>query len=450
SLRDDEPLGGVLGQQDDQLTHDEYHSFDDLEERLEERLEARSGEVPLLSRTDPGDTWSATDLGVAPEATQDIAAGPADDAEPAWADPAAPVAPAAEHDDWAADGAYDEDGNWVEPDVAYAEGGYDEHGNWVEPDGGYADGYYDDNGEWVDEEPEPVGGGREVATRARPRRRAPAERPPSGGERDVRTATIVGAVFALVAVIALKAGPTFAMVVVVAVLAVAAAEYFNGLRRAGYDAATLVGITTCVAFPLAVYWRGALAYPLIGFLAVAACLGWYLVGAGGEQGRVVEGTGATLLGIFWIGGLGSFAALMLTAHDGTSVLFTAILATVAYDVGGFFVGRSAGHRPLSEASPNKTVEGLAGGAVAAIVVTIIAVGIQHVGPWNGFSAALILGIAAAVAAPLGDLCQSLVKRDLGLKDMGSVLPGHGGIFDRFDSMLFVLPVVFWLVYAVGH
>ena len=81
---------------------------------------------------------------------------------------------------------------------------------------------------------------------------------------------------------------------------------------------------------------------------------------------------------------------------------------------------------------------------------VIAVGSMKLGPWDGYGPALALGLAAAVAAPLGDLCQSLVKRDLGVKDMGTILPGHGGIFDRFDAVLFVLPTIYYLVTIVGH
>ena len=222
------------------------------------------------------------------------------------------------------------------------------------------------------------------------------------------------------------------------------------LRKVGWEAATLVGIVACTLFPVAVYWRGPMAYPLIGFLVVVTVLCWYLVGAGGPDPRVLEGSGATLLGVAWIGGLGSSAAAILGLHDGTPLLVTAILATVAYDVAGLFVGRSMGHRPLTTASPNKTIEGLVGGMGAAFVMTLIVVGIVGKGPWTGFGPALLLGVGAACAAPLGDLCQSLLKRDLGVKDMGTILPGHGGVLDRFDSMLFVLPTVFWLAVAVGH
>jgi len=191
------------------------------------------------------------------------------------------------------------------------------------------------------------------------------------------------------------------------------------------------------------------AFALVGFLVVATLLAWFLAGAGGPDPRVLEGTGATLLGIAWIAGLGSTATATLQLHDGNWLLFAAIFATVAYDVAGLFVGRAMGHRPLSAASPNKTVEGLFGGMGAAFLAVVVVVGILGKGPYHGAGAGILLGLGAAAAAPLGDLCQSLVKRDLGVKDMGSVLPGHGGVLDRIDGMLFVVPTLFWLTVSFG-
>jgi phosphatidate cytidylyltransferase len=177
-------------------------------------------------------------------------------------------------------------------------------------------------------------------------------------------------------------------------------------------------------------------------LTVMAALGWHLVGADGEA-RVIESIGVTLLGVGWIGGLGSFAALMLRGPDGVGFLLAAVVATVAYDVGAFGVGRSAGSRPLSEASPNETVEGLVGGTLAALVATLVLFGLIGVAPFDSFGDAFLVGLVAAIAAPIGDLCESLVKRDLGVKDMAATIPGHGGFLDRFDAMLFVLPFVFY-------
>jgi phosphatidate cytidylyltransferase len=139
--------------------------------------------------------------------------------------------------------------------------------------------------------------------------------------------------------------------------------------------------------------------------------------------------------------------LSLQAGDSTpgqGILFAAIIGTVGYDVGGLFIGRNAGRQPLSAASPNKTVEGLAGGCIVAFVVVILLGVSVGMGPIDDFGEAALVGLIVAIAAPLGDLCQSLIKRDLGVKDMGTILPGHGGLLDRFDGLLFVLPAV-WLL-----
>jgi phosphatidate cytidylyltransferase len=146
----------------------------------------------------------------------------------------------------------------------------------------------------------------------------------------------------------------------------------------------------------------------------------------------------------YVGGLGSFAALLLRQPNGIGMLFGAILVTVAADVGGLFVGQRMGRSPLTAASPNKTVEGFAGGIVAAVIAACLILGVGKWFPWE-FMDALVLGIVGGVMAPLGDLCESRLKRDLGVKDMGNVLPGHGGILDRFDGLLFVLPATYSVV-----
>jgi phosphatidate cytidylyltransferase len=190
-----------------------------------------------------------------------------------------------------------------------------------------------------------------------------------------------------------------------------------------------------------VYWKGIEAYPVLIVLTVMAALSWHLVGAD-RDARMVESAGVTVLGVLWIGGLGSFAALLLSQPDGIGLLLAAIVATVAYDVGGLAVGRSMGATPLSAASPNKTKEGLVGGMLVAAFVMIVW-GLFGVAPLDGPLVALQVGVFAAIVAPLGDLCESQVKRDLGIKDMGSLLPEHGGILDRFDALLFVLPAVYY-------
>jgi phosphatidate cytidylyltransferase len=215
------------------------------------------------------------------------------------------------------------------------------------------------------------------------------------------------------------------------------------LRQVGYEPVTLAGIAGTVGLVVGAYNNGPSAIPTVLFLTTAVCLLWYLVNAGGDS--PVMNIGVTLLGVLWVGMFGSFAALMLSLGDrGVGILLAAILGTVAYDIGGLFVGRNAGSKPLSAASPNKTWEGLIGGCVVAVCfVTLLAV-IKGFGPIEDPAEGFLVGLAIAIAAPLGDLCESLIKRDLGVKDMGTILPGHGGLMDRFDGLLFVLPTVYLL------
>lgn len=394
---------GAMGDQDAEPSHDEYFGFDDLEQRVGERR----GEQAAGPRFETGgDDWNATDVGEV-----DVPTETGDRLGEAWADQ--------EWDDVVVDDGAEEGD--VDIDLADAPLMTEE-----------AEGAFDDDELYEDEPNEDLG-----------------SEPPSGGERDLAQAAMVGAGMGAVAIVLLLLGPKFVVPLVALILGASAMEYFSKLREVGWEAAPLLGIATCALFPFAVYWRGPAAAALVGFVAVVSVLVWYLVGAGGKEPRLLEGAGATLLGVFWIGGLGASAAALLRVNDGTALLVTAILATIAYDAGGYFAGKALGHRPLSTASPNKTWEGLVGGVGAAIVVTVVIVGILGYGPWTGLGAGLALGVGAAVAAPLGDLSQSLFKRDLGIKDMSGLIPGHGGVFDRFDAMLFVLPTVFWLAVTLG-
>jgi phosphatidate cytidylyltransferase len=178
------------------------------------------------------------------------------------------------------------------------------------------------------------------------------------------------------------------------------------------------------------------------FLTAAFGLLWYLAGAGGDDSPVL-GVASTMLVVGYVVVLGAFGALILTLPSGIGVLYGAVLTAVCYDVGAFFVGRSLGTRPMSAASPNKTFEGLAGGWIASILVSVVVLG--HISPWDeiGIGQKALFGMAAALAATLGDLCESVLKRDLGVKDMGTLLPGHGGVLDRFDALLFVLPATYY-------
>jgi phosphatidate cytidylyltransferase len=291
------------------------------------------------------------------------------------------------------------------------------------------------------EPPTAAAGGQPRRSARPPRREA---EPPSDGGRDVPQAIFVGVAFAVVAIILMKLGAGFTMILVEAVIVVAGIEFLNAARRGGYRPATLLGLAAIAAYPLAVYWRGEAAMPLVLFLALVFTLLWYMLGVGGDV-SAISNSGVTLLGVAYVGLLGSFAALLLDIPiQGVSIFLVTIVAGVFYDVGGFFVGRQFGRTPLSTVSPNKTVEGLVGGMAVAVVAVLFTAVLLGFGPFS-FGQALVFGVALAVAAPLGDLAESLMKRDLGIKDMGSLLPSHGGLLDRFDSMLFVLPTAYYMV-----
>jgi phosphatidate cytidylyltransferase len=261
-------------------------------------------------------------------------------------------------------------------------------------------------------------------------------------ERDLRQSAIAGVAFGVVAIGVFALGPAPAAVLVAGVVAICAAELFDSLRRGGYQPAVLLGLVASVSLVGAAYWKGEVALPLVMGLTVVFALLWYLLGV--TRAAPTVNLALSIFGVAYIGLLGSFAALMLTFPNGTGVLAGVVLVVAVNDAGALFAGRRFGRRPLApDISPGKTVEGVVGGAVAGIAVAWLALGIIGLAPWDSGSA-VALGLVVAVVAPLGDLCQSMIKRDLGLKDMGNVLPGHGGLLDRFDSLLFVLPAAYYL------
>jgi phosphatidate cytidylyltransferase len=302
--------------------------------------------------------------------------------------------------------------------------------------------------EETEEPAEPQARARRRVRRLRPPRRATrAERSGTRGPagRDVRTAILTGVGFAVVVFVLFKLGPETALALCAVLVTLAAAELYGVLRSKGFRPATLLGLAATLSAMIANYLKGQEAVPLVLALTVGFGLLWFLFGV--ERARPTVNFAVTLGAFVWVGVLGSFAGLLLDPRafpdrHGVAFLGGAVIATIAYDIGGYVVGHFGSH-PLAPAiSPRKTWEGLVGGMAASVLVSVVVVG--HIHPWSTGSAAA-LGILVAVMAPLGDLCQSMVKRDLDVKDMGTLLPGHGGILDRVDAMLFVLPATYYLV-----
>ena len=293
-----------------------------------------------------------------------------------------------------------------------------------------------------------------AARNARPSgsvRTTPSSKATAGvGGRDMPTAVAVGALMAAVFIATIIAGPLAALAVVVVVIGLAGVEYFEKVTEKGYQPASFVGILACVAAPVASYNFGERAVPLFIVLAfVAGCLSF--IGAPNLNSSPMPNMAITTLGVIWIGLAGAFGGLILgaesagaiPAHAGTDTLLLLAIGVVVNDIGALFVGSSAGRTPLRGwISPNKSVEGFIGGALLTVIAMAV-VGIAGKSDTWSNPNLIVLGLVIAITAPLGDLTESMFKRNLDIKDFGSLVKGHGGVLDRFDGFLFTLPAVFY-------
>ena len=228
-----------------------------------------------------------------------------------------------------------------------------------------------------------------------------------------------------------------------AAIAIALAELTAALANSKHKinvpvipvAAGGAAVLTCM------YWLGSRASLAALALTVVAIFAWRL--PGGPSGYVKDVT-AGIFAMIYLPFLASFVMAMLSPADGARRVLTFVILTICSDIGGYFAGITLGRHPMAPViSPKKTWEGFAGSAAACLVggglcVTLL----LHGHAWQG----LLTGAAAVLAATLGDLVESMIKRDLEIKDMGTLLPGHGGIMDRLDSLLIVAPVVWLLLF----
>jgi phosphatidate cytidylyltransferase len=231
-------------------------------------------------------------------------------------------------------------------------------------------------------------------------------------------------------------------------------EFYRIARAAGGDPLDPIGIPLAGLIPLAAFaaHEGIVRVPLsLGAVVVVALLG-VSIWARGAAGRPLEAVAATVLGVLYTGGMLSFG-YALRYHPyavgqaaGSSLVALPLVLTWATDIGAFFVGRAIGGRKLIPAvSPGKTVSGAVGGLVVTIIVcwlyaryvlpSVAQLGLSPAG-------AVVFAIVVSVAAQIGDLAESLLKREAGVKDSSHLIPGHGGVLDRLDSLLFVLPVAY--------
>jgi phosphatidate cytidylyltransferase len=221
-------------------------------------------------------------------------------------------------------------------------------------------------------------------------------------------------------------------------------ELYTGMRHARLQPAAAPGLLGVLVILAGTYRQGpeALGFGLA--MVLVFSLLWFLLGV--IRSHPVANLGATVLGVLYVGFLGSYPIQILSLPDWQGITIAYLALTIASDVGAFAAGSYLGRvRIFPNVSPRKSLEGVVGGALLAAALAVAV--IRDIHPFSA-KTALAMAILVAIAAPLGDLFESMLKRAVGVKDLGSILPGHGGMLDRLDSILVVAPAVFYFARLV--
>jgi len=270
---------------------------------------------------------------------------------------------------------------------------------------------------------------------------APGKRAPGRAGRDLPAAIAVGVGLALLVVVPLYSPYRWGFVVVVAAAVVLGVhELVAALRRLGARPPRTPLLAGGVAMVALAYAHGPDGLVLALLLTVLACLAWRLADPAEGYLRDVAASG---LAATYVPFLAGFAALLAVPADGPRRVTAFIAVVVCSDVGGYAAGVLFGRHPMAPSvSPKKSWEGFAGSLTAcAVAGAVLFPTLFGASPLLG----VVYGLAVVAAATLGDLGESMVKRDIGIKDMGTLLPGHGGIMDRLDSLLPTAPVAYVLL-----
>ncbi|MCZ7420377.1 phosphatidate cytidylyltransferase [Verrucosispora sp. WMMA2121] len=282
--------------------------------------------------------------------------------------------------------------------------------------------------------------------RHRGRRRAGAGRPAtqqgaSRAGRNLPAAISVGVCLGAAVLLPLFLYTPAFLLVLVAAFGVGIWEMSRAVRRGGAEV-PLVPLVAGGVLTVTLAWFAGLDALLLGLLVtVAGTLVWRL--GDGTANLRRDMTAATLISVY-VPFLGGFAALLASSPgDGALRVLVTLVAVVLSDTGGYAAGANFGKRPMAPTiSPKKSWEGFAGSVGAAALGSAVLLWLLFdVAPWWG----AVFGVAVSGAAVLGDLAESMIKRDLGVKDMSNLLPGHGGLMDRLDSVLFAVPTAYLLL-----
>jgi phosphatidate cytidylyltransferase len=275
-------------------------------------------------------------------------------------------------------------------------------------------------------------------------RRKGASRGQSGGGRsELLSRVLVAIPAAIIAIIFIDLGGLAFALFLIAVGWACMTELYRLLER--WRPVTIVGLAAVAALVLAARYGD---FRSVMGVLVATLPVIFLVVVARGSGHATVSIAGTLLGVFWIGLAAAHGMLLRELPHGNGVVIDVLLGTFIGDTGAYLGGKLFGRRALAPSiSPNKTVEGLFCGALAAILAVFVAGGFQT---WMTQGNALLLGIAVAVFGPIGDLFESLIKRDSGVKDAGTLFGPHGGVLDRADAALFTIVAGYYVWFAAIH
>jgi phosphatidate cytidylyltransferase len=237
------------------------------------------------------------------------------------------------------------------------------------------------------------------------------------------------------------------ILVMSAALGIAAWEYWRMFVRGGYAPSGPVLIGGVILMALSRGGFGFLYSDLIATVLILAAMGVHVFGYTRHSNTAAIDFCITLTGLFYLGWLGSYFLSLRLLPDGQWWFLVALPAVWLADAGAFLFGRKFGrHRMAPTVSPKKTWEGYFGGIVIASILTpLLASAWRLVAPEINVEIALVLGFVIAIVAPLGDLGESMIKRQFGVKDSSNILPGHGGIMDRIDTWIWAAAIGYYFI-----
>ncbi|MDO8684239.1 MAG: phosphatidate cytidylyltransferase [Armatimonadota bacterium] len=266
---------------------------------------------------------------------------------------------------------------------------------------------------------------------------------------------LIGIPFAIILVYA-RGGAPFALIIAIIAM-IGLWEFYGGSEKQGAKSLWWLGLPFSVSFIVAAWFKPALLdFSIVMLGLFLAMLIWELFR---HDRAPIRNIGATLLGAVYVGGLFGYLVLLRQMPGKVDINYSsswfdlqsrgawlamfAMLTTWACDTGAYFVGSTIGkHKLAPTLSPGKTIEGAVGAIVCSTLMALLIGGVLGFHIWSR----ILLGVVIGAFSILGDLCESAMKREIGIKDFGAIMPGHGGVLDRCDSLLFSAPALFYIIY----